>query len=379
MKAAAGGGHDRAAAAGARAGDAGPAKPRPAASDPTLEEYLAYVEFERTLSPNTVTAYRRDLARFAAFLAAAVPPCSVLQAADDDVYGYFAGPGGDGATTSVARRMAAVRGLYRYLVRERALPTDPAFRLQTPRHPQPLPRVLGVDQVEQVLRGVPAEGPLAERDLALFELLYGCGLRASEVVTLRLTDIDLEGGLVRCLGKGDKERVVPLGSYAAAAVGRYAAHGRRLLAGRRRHDELFLNARGGPLTRQGLDFVLRRALKRVGLEGKASAHTFRHSFATHLVEGGADLRSVQEMLGHSDIATTQIYTHVTAEHLREVFYSTHPRARLRKGGQGGPSGAGEPGGQVGAGGRGGHGGAGSQGGAPDDTPGGRGGSGRATE
>jgi integrase/recombinase XerD len=331
------------AAAGGGVGGAGRPARCPAAPDPTLEEYLAYLEFERTLSPNTVAAYRRDLARFAAFLAAAAPPRSVLQAGDEEVYRYFAGPGGDGATTSVARRMAAVRGLYRYLVRERGLVSDPATRLQTPRHPQPLPRVLGVDQVEQVLRGVPSEGALAERDLALFELLYGCGLRASEVVTLRLADIDLEGGLVRCLGKGDKERVVPLGSYAAA--GRGAAGGRRTPpprppAGRRRYDELFLNARGAPLTRQGLDFVVRRALRRVGLEGKASAHTFRHSFATHLVEGGADLRSVQEMLGHSDIATTQIYTHVTAEHLREVFFSTHPRARRRNGGRGGQGGPG---------------------------------------
>ena len=351
MNAAAGGGRDRASdvATGAGAHPApDPAAPGPAAlgsppPDPTLEEYLAYIEFERTLSPNTVAAYRRDLARYAAFLAAAAPSRSVLQAADDDVYRYFAGPGGDGATTSVARRMAAVRGLYRYLVRERGLVTDPATRLQTPRHPQPLPRVLGVEQIEQVLRGVPAEGALAERDLALFELLYGCGLRASEIVGLRLADIDLEGGLLRCLGKGDKERVVPLGSYAAAAVDRYAAHGRRrLAAGRHRRDELFLNARGAPLTRQGLDFILRRALKRAGLEGKASTHTFRHSFATHLVEGGADLRSVQEMLGHSDIATTQVYTHVTAEHLREVFYSTHPRARRRKGGRSGPGARGGP-------------------------------------
>ncbi len=316
-----------AASSGRDVASAAPGAPAP--PDPTLADYLAYVEFERTLSANTVAAYRRDLERLAAFLAAASPPLTVAQATGDDLYSYFAGPGGSGATTSVARRMAAVRGLYRYLVRERGLASDPAARLLTPRHAQPLPRVLDVDEIEKVLRGVPVEGALAERDLALFELLYGCGLRASEAVTLRLADVDLEGGLVRCLGKGDKERVVPLGSYAAAAVGRYAAHGRRRLAGRRRHDELFLNAHGAPLTRQGLDFVLRRALKRVGLEGKASAHTFRHSFATHLVSGGADLRSVQEMLGHSDIATTQIYTHVTADHLREVFYSTHPRARRR--------------------------------------------------
>ncbi len=332
------------------------------APDPVVEEYLAYLEFERALSPNTVAAYRRDLVRFAAWLASrtgargtaeasreprpAPAGATVFEASENDVYRYFAGAGGDGATTSVARRMAAVRGLYHYLVREKSLAADPAARLTTPRHPHGLPRVLDVTEIEQVLGGVPLEGPLAERDLALLELLYGCGLRATEIVTLRVTDVDLEGGLVRCLGKGDKERVVPLGSYAAAAVSRYAAHGRRLLAHGRRRDELFLNARGGPLTRQGLDYVLRRTLKRVGLEGRASAHTFRHSFATHLVEGGADLRSVQEMLGHSDIATTQIYTHVTADHLREVFYSTHPRARRRRPmgpGSDAPAGAGESG------------------------------------
>ena len=306
--------------------------------DPAVEDYLAYLEFERALSPNTVAAYRRDLERFAAYLAAPAAgggsplavPAGVAAASDDDVYRYFNGPGGDGATTSVARRMAAVRGLYHYLVREHGLAADPAIQLATPKHPRGLPRVLRVDEIETILAAASTAGPLAERDLALLELLYGCGLRASEIVALRVADVDLEGGLLRCLGKGDKERVVPLGSFAAAAVGRYAAHGRRLLLRGRRHDELFLNARGAPLTRQGLDFVLRRTLKRAGLEGRASAHTFRHSFATHLVEGGADLRSVQEMLGHSDIATTQIYTHTTAEHLREVFYSTHPRARGRR-------------------------------------------------
>ena len=311
-----------------------------AGADPGVDEYLAYLEFERTLSPNTVAAYRRDLTRYAAWLrgdgrAAGPrrPPSGVSQAAAEVVYRYFSGPGGDGATTSVARRMAAVRGLYHYLVREKGLARRSRRAAATPKHAQRAAAGAARRRGRDRARRRAARGPLAERDLALFELLYGCGLRATEIVTLRLSDVDLEGGLLRCLGKGDKERVVPLGSYAAAAVGRYTAHGRRLLARGRRHDEVFLNARGAPLTRQGLDYVLRRTLKRVGLEGRASAHTFRHSFATHLVEGGADLRSVQEMLGHSDIATTQIYTHVTAEHLREVFYSTHPRARRRGGGR----------------------------------------------
>jgi integrase/recombinase XerD len=183
-------------------------------ADPLVAEYLAYLEFERTLSPNTVAAYRRDLTRFAAWLGKA--GSGVFGADADVVYRYFSGSGGDGATTSVARRMAAVRGLYHYLAREKGLATDPAAQLTTPKHPQALPHVLRVDEVETVLAGVPLEGPLAERDLALFELLYGCGLRATEIVTLRLSDVDLEGGLLRCLGKGDKERIVPLGSYAAA-------------------------------------------------------------------------------------------------------------------------------------------------------------------
>ena len=262
--------------------------------------------------------------------AAAVSSAPVLTATEDDVYGYFAGPGGDGATTSVARRMAAVRGLYGYLVRERDLEADPAAHLTTPKHPRHLPRVLRVDEVETVLAGVPLEGPLAERDLALLELLYGCGLRAGEIVSLRLADVDLEGGLVRCLGKGDKERVVPLGSPAAAAVGRYAAHGRRRLARGRRHDELFLNARGAAAQRQGLDYVLRRTrARRLSRAERAPTRSATASRPTSF-EGGADLRGVQEMLGHSDIATTEVYTHVTAEHLREVYYSTHPRARRRK-------------------------------------------------
>ena len=161
-------------------------------------------------------------------------------------------------------------------------------------------------------------------------MLYGCGLRVSELVGLRDGDVDVEGGIVRCIGKGDKERVVPMGGAAAAAVSRYMADGRRALLRGRRRPELILNARGGPLTRQGFDYILRRVLARADMLGAASAHTFRHSFATHLLAAGADLRSVQEMLGHANVATTQLYTHVTVEHLREVFLETHPRARRRR-------------------------------------------------
>jgi len=308
-----------------------PAAGRPAPPpDPDVQEFLDYVRFERGMSANTVSAYGRDLARFVAFLAATgVRPAA---AAVHDVQEFFAAGGGDGAASSVARRTASLRAFYAYLVREGLREGDPAAGLRTPKLPQQLPRVLSVEEVEAVLAQVVPAGSLGQRDLAALELLYGCGLRASELVGLREGDVDLEGGLVRCVGKGDKERVVPMGGAAAAALARYLQGGRRELLRGRRRAELFLNARGGPLTRQGLDYRLRKILARADMLGQASAHTFRHSFATHLLAGGADLRSVQEMLGHASVATTQLYTHVTVEHLREVFLETHPRARRRRGG-----------------------------------------------
>ncbi|HTX68068.1 MAG TPA: site-specific tyrosine recombinase [Thermoleophilia bacterium] len=296
-------------------------------ADPLVGEFLDYIRYERGLSQNTVIAYGRDLAAFAEFLhGRGATPGGATTA---DVRAWFAGSGGDGAASSVARRTAAVRAYYAYLVRENVREDDPAALLRTPKRPQDLPRVLSVEEVEAILTSVVPAGPLGQRDLAALELLYGCGLRVSELLGLRDGDVDVEGGLVRCIGKGDKERVVPMGSAAAAAVTRYVADGRRALLRGRRRPELILNARGAPLTRQGFDYILRRVLGRADMLGAASAHTFRHSFATHLLAAGADLRSVQEMLGHANVATTQLYTHVTIDHLREVFLETHPRARRR--------------------------------------------------
>jgi len=296
-------------------------------ADPLVGEFLDYIRYERGLSQNTVIAYGRDLAAFAEFLhGRGATPGGATTA---DVRAWFAGSGGDGAASSVARRTAAVRAYYAYLVRENVREDDPAALLRTPKRPQDLPRVLSVEEVEAILASVVPAGPLGQRDLAALELLYGCGLRVSELLGLRDGDVDVEGGLVRCIGKGDKERVVPMGSAAAAAVTRYVADGRRALLRGRRRPELILNARGAPLTRQGFDYILRRVLGRADMLGAASAHTFRHSFATHLLAAGADLRSVQEMLGHANVATTQLYTHVTIDHLREVFLETHPRARRR--------------------------------------------------
>ena len=303
------------------------AAPARGAPDPDIQDFIDYLRYERGMSPNTVTAYGRDLGAFAVFLAARqVTPG---HAREDDLRAYFDGTGGNGAASSVARRTASLRAFYSYLVREGARHDDPAARLRTPKKPQDLPRVLSVEEVGALLATVVPAGPLGQRDLAALELLYGCGLRVSELLGLREGDVDLEGGLVRCVGKGDKERVVPMGQAAARAVARYLQDGRRVLLRGRRRPELFLNARGGALTRQGVDYLLRKVLARADMLGKASAHTFRHSFATHLLAAGADLRSVQEMLGHANVATTQLYTHVTIEHLREVFLETHPRARRR--------------------------------------------------
>ena len=324
-------GDGRVAAAGRRVtGRGGRGTPAPP-SDPLVAEFLDYVRYERGLSPNTVTAYGRDLAAFSAFLSSsgtapgeATPPtCAPTSPAP--------------AATARRRAWRGARprcaSFYAYLVREGVREDDPAALLRTPKRPQELPRVLSVEEVEEILAAVVPAGPLGQRDLAALELLYGCGLRVSELLGLRDGDVDVEGGLVRCVGKGDKERVVPMGGAAAAAVSRYVADGRRALLRGRRRPELILNARGGPLTRQGFDYILRRVLARADMLGAASAHTFRHSFATHLLAAGADLRSVQEMLGHANVATTQLYTHVTVEHLREVFLETHPRARRRRGGR----------------------------------------------
>jgi len=324
-------------AAGAPGRPAGAGRPPAPPPDPLVQEFLDHVRYERGLSPNTVEAYGRDLRRFAEFLAArGVLPSG---AGADDLHAWFAADGGDGAATSVARRTATLRAFYAFLAREGVRPDDPSSTLRSPKRPQDLPRVLSVEEVARLLAAVVPAGPLGQRDLAALELLYGSGLRASELLGLREGDVDLEGGLVRCTGKGDKERVVPVGSAALAALARYLRDGRRALLRGRRRTELILNARGAPLTRQGLDYLLRKTLERADLLGRASAHTLRHSFATHLLAAGADLRSVQEMLGHANVATTQLYTHVTVEHLREVYLETHPRARRGRGG----AGAGEPG------------------------------------
>jgi integrase/recombinase XerD len=289
--------------------------------DPQVESFLALLTARR--APRTVDAYRRDLADLTAFLGK-----SPVDAGQEEIEGWLADLRGRGqAASSVARRAAAARSFYRHLALLGVRADNPAADVDLPRRRRKLPRTLSPGEVERLIAAADGTSPRARRDHALVELLYGAGLRVGEAVGLERGGVDLENRLVRCVGKGDKERLVPIGGHAVAALRRYLAHGRPHLD-RRHRPELFLNAQGGALTRAGAFFILRRVASKAGLEpGRVHPHLLRHSFATHLLEGGADLRSVHEMLGHADLGTTEIYTHVSERRRRDTFFSAHPHAR----------------------------------------------------
>ena len=292
--------------------------------DPDVEGFLALLAARR--APRTVEAYRRDLAALDAFLEH--EPGS---ATAEELEGYVAELRAEGlAATTIARRVAAARSFYRHQQLLGARSDNPAAELDLPRRRRTLPRALSPGEVERLIDAAVGTTPRAMRDSALVELLYGAGLRVSEAVGLERGAVDLDGRLVRALGKGQKERVVPIGREATEALRRYLAHGRPHLD-RRHRPELFLNAQGGALTRAGAFFILRRLAEKAGLEpGRVHPHLLRHSFATHLLEGGADLRSVQEMLGHADLATTELYTHVSDTRRRDLYFQAHPHAKRRR-------------------------------------------------
>ncbi|MBA3301975.1 MAG: tyrosine recombinase XerD [Thermoleophilaceae bacterium] len=292
-------------------------------------DFLGYLEFERGLSRNTLEAYRGDLFQYGRFLE---ERGETALGADTVAVGDFlsrvaAGNGGGPASpATVHRKAACLRSFYRHLRREGLLEADPTAQLASPRRGRKLPRVLAREEVAALLEAPKGTDPIALRDRALLELMYACGLRASEAIGLELGDLDLEAGVLRARGKGSKERVVPVGRSASRAAGHYLQRGRPRLVGDREETHLFVNFRGGGLTRQGLYKIVRRHAETVGLAEKMSPHTLRHTFATHLLAGGCDLRSVQEMLGHADVATTQLYTHLSSERLKDVYFKAHPRA-----------------------------------------------------
>jgi integrase/recombinase XerD len=300
------------------------------------ERYLDHLAVERGLSEHTLAAYRRDLRRYAAFLTRK----DIHEAGDVEeatIRSFVASlsastHGPDDApyrATSVARTLSAVRSFHRFLLREGVTDRDPAVGVPQPRLPRSLPRPLPVEDVRRLLEAPDEGSPIGLRDRAILELLYGSGLRISELTGLDVDDLDLEEGSVRVLGKGGKEREVPLGSFGRDSIGAYLTRGRPALASAVTRGAVFLNARGGRLSRQSCARLLGRYVRLAGIDRRVTLHTLRHSFATHLLEGGADVRVVQELLGHASVATTQIYTLVTARHLREVYEESHPRARRR--------------------------------------------------
>ncbi|MGH3009653.1 MAG: tyrosine recombinase [Gaiellaceae bacterium] len=296
-------------------------------ADPAVEGFLALAAAR--LAPRTVEAYGRDLAHFSAWLGQSGGR-SPTRANADDLAAYVAQLRADGlAATTIARRIAAIRSFFRHQVLLGAREDNPAAQVELPKRRRTLPRTLSPGEVERLLDAAAGTTPRAMRDRALTELLYGAGLRVSEAVSLDRQAVDLENKLVRCIGKGNKERVVPIGREAVDSLRRYLAHGRPHLDKRHRPD-LFLNARGGALTRAGVFLILRKLAAKAGLEpDRVHPHLLRHSFATHLLEGGADLRAVQEMLGHADLATTELYTHVSDRRRRELYFQAHPHAQRK--------------------------------------------------
>ncbi|MBA2338526.1 MAG: site-specific tyrosine recombinase XerD [Acidimicrobiia bacterium] len=293
-----------------------------------VEEYLAALRAERGLAANTVAAYRRDLAQYRTVVedGAAVAVDAVSPAMVDRFVSWLGGQGWSAAT--VARKIAAVRGLHRFLVAEDLTEVDAAGSVEAPRRTPSLPKALAVDQVGALLEAPDPSTRLGLRDRAMLEFMYASGARVAETVGLAVEDLDLEAGTALVTGKGSRQRVVPLGRHAVAAIERYLPV--RLDPRRDRPDPgwLFLNARGARLTRQGVFLVVRRHGVRAGIDpSRLSPHVLRHSAATHMVEGGADLRTVQEILGHASISTTQIYTRVSPQYLLEVFVTSHPRGR----------------------------------------------------
>jgi integrase/recombinase XerD len=295
-------------------------------------DFLAYLEFERGLSRNTLDAYRSDLLQFGRFLEER--DLSALDAQASDIADFLEclAKGGERPLASPAtihRKSACLRSFYRHLRRDGLLERDPTATLSTPRRSRKLPQVLTRGEVEKLLSQPSGTEPAALRDRALLELMYACGLRASEAIGLELMDVDIQEGVLRARGKGSKERVVPIGQAALRALRIYLERGRPGLVKGGPEAHLFVNFRGGQLTRQGLYKIVRRHALTAGLADRMSPHTLRHTFATHLLTGGCDLRSVQEMLGHADLATTELYTHVTDRRRRDAYFQAHPHAKRR--------------------------------------------------
>ena len=294
--------------------------------EPLIQEFSDYLRIEKRNSPNTISAYRSDLMRFSSELSGK----SLESVTTANIRGFLIFLRSQGmSTSSIARNLSAIKSFFKYLCQDKQLKNNPATILESPKHWRKLPDILTHEDVDKLLKGPDLNSKLGLRDKAMLEILYASGLRVSELVNLKVSQLNLEVGYLRTLGKGSKERIVPIGALAKRAMEKYIANSRQTLISNRKDNrkihELFLTRRGLGMTRQGFWKLLKGYVAKVNIKASVSPHTLRHAFATHLLERGADLRSVQEMLGHSDISTTQIYTHILGKRMLEIYQEFHPR------------------------------------------------------
>jgi len=292
-------------------------------SDVLADQFIHHLRIEKGLAKNTIESYSRDLTRYFGFLEKA--KLNPLKASQINIMEYVSSLAGSLSIRSIARNLSSLKAFYRFLVADEKIETNPARLMSNPKLPRRLPGVLSGEEVERLLAAPDASTSRGLRNRAMLELLYASGLRVSELVGLRIGNIDLEAGWVRTIGKGSKERMVPMGSIAQQSLKEYLTHSRPNLLKKRGSSHLFVTSRAKPMSRQAFWKIVKRYSRQVGIKKEISPHSLRHSFATHLLEHGADLRSVQLMLGHSDISTTQIYTHVTRERLKQIHEKYHPR------------------------------------------------------
>ncbi|CAM3987479.1 site-specific tyrosine recombinase XerD [Mesobacillus thioparans] len=293
-----------------------------------LDDFIHFLVVEKGLSKNTIVSYKRDLNSYIHYLknVEELKDLNGVQRPQIVHFLKFLKDTGKSSKT-LARHIASIRAFHHFLLREKAVDHDPTVHIESPQHERSLPKVLSMEEVETLLDSPKLTDPFGYRDKAMLEMMYATGIRVSELIGLKLSDVHLTMGFVRCMGKGSKERIIPIGKTASDAIEEYLDKGRPKLASKKHKDDsLFLNHHGKGLSRQGFWKILKRLTSEAGIEKELTPHTLRHSFATHLLENGADLRAVQEMLGHADISTTQIYTHVTKTRLKDVYTKFHPRA-----------------------------------------------------
>lgn len=292
-----------------------------------INEYQYYLKREKGLSQNTITAYLRDLEQYRTYLEKSYEITKIQKIERKHIETFLKSlHKKDLSSKSLSRKLTAIKGFHQFLLIENELDTNVAYDIESPKVEKTLPQVLSVQEVIKIIEAVKGTDPLSIRNQALLELIYGSGLRVSELLDLKIADIHLLEGYVRVLGKGNKEREVPLGDMSVQALRLYLTKSRNQLT-MNSIDYLFLNQDGKRLSRQGFFKILRKIAKAAGIDRDVSPHTLRHSFATHLLEAGVDLRTLQELLGHEDIQTTQIYTHISQKHIKDVYLNTHPRAK----------------------------------------------------